>query len=96
MFNGLHAVIGYRTDAQAYDHIAAAAAKNIALGAGVVWSWINAVIDAPAYNLDHYYGINPVTGAKIWWGRPSSISVCGNTDDTVYTLDFLEGRPGCL
>jgi hypothetical protein len=95
VFNGLHSVMGYRTDAQAYDGVPPVAAKNIALGTSVVWSWLSAVINAPAYNPDHFYGFNPITGEKIWWGRPAAISQCEYTDENAYALNFL-GRPDCL
>lgn len=66
VFNGLHSVMGYRTDAPAYDGVPVTAAKNIALGTGAVWSWLSAVINAPTYNPDHFYGVHPINGAKVW------------------------------
>ncbi|KAH0561958.1 hypothetical protein GP486_003335 [Trichoglossum hirsutum] len=42
VFNGLHAVMGYRSDAQVFDNEIGAVGFRIGLGAGVVFAWLEA------------------------------------------------------
>lgn len=42
VFNGLHAVLGYRSNAQVYDDSMGSVGLLIGLGGGVVHSWLNA------------------------------------------------------
>jgi len=97
VFNGLHAVMGYRTEMWIDDGVTTAFGKNIARGGSVVGSWMSAVLSdqswyAPSKGntyVDGNRGINEPMG------RASSISVCGHTDDVVWDVENL-GRPGCL
>jgi hypothetical protein len=95
VFNGLHAAMGYRTMGQVVDWAPREAAKQIALGAGVVFAWMKAVNESPRYNPDNWYDISKIDGSYVWWGRAAAVTVCGHTDDNVYRRENL-GRPGCL
>lgn len=44
VFNGMHAVMGYRTLAQVYDNEMGTVGKNLALGASVVHGWMSAAL----------------------------------------------------
>jgi hypothetical protein len=94
IFNGLHAVMGFRTESYIEDGVTVPFAKAISQGVGVVPAWMNAALAAGVYNHgDTYKDDNRGLVEPI--GRPSSISVCGHTDDVVWDIENL-GRPGCL
>ena len=96
IFNGLHAVMGYRTEMWIADGATTPFAQKIARGFAVVPAWMSAVHNDMAYapspgNIykDGNRGINEPMG------RASTISVCGHTDDVVWNVANI-GRPGCL
>ena len=96
IFNGLHAVMGYRTEMWIADGATTPFAQSIARGFAVVPAWMSAVHNDMAYapsagNIykDGNRGINEPMG------RASTISVCGHTDDVVWDVSNV-GRPGCL
>jgi len=93
VFNGLHAVMGFRTEGLLGDGISAPFAKAIAQGVGVVPAWMNAAL--AQYKGAGTYEDGNRGGLVEPFGRPSSVSVCGHTDDVVWNLANL-GRPGCL
>lgn len=96
IFNGLHAVVGYRTEMWIADGATTPFAKDIARGFALVPAWMKAVHDDMVYapspgNI--YYDYNRKMNEPM--GRASSISVCGHTDDVVWNVANL-GRAGCL
>jgi hypothetical protein len=95
VFNGMHAVVGFRSEKLTNDGVTLPFAKVLAAGGGFVWSWLNTVNQSPYYNPNSAYGTNSQTGQKIWYGRPSAVVVCGHTDDTVLQRQDL-GRATCL
>ncbi|KAH7396074.1 hypothetical protein BKA64DRAFT_675251 [Cadophora sp. MPI-SDFR-AT-0126] len=95
VFNGLHAVVGFRSEKWTSDGVTLPFAQKLAVGGGFVWSWLNTVNQDSHYNPNSKYGTNSQTGQPIWYGRPSAVVVCGHTDDTVLQMDNL-GRPSCL
>lgn len=95
VFNGLHAVLGYRTAAWVDDNTPGAVAAAIGGGASVVPAWLKAVNEVPGYNPPWKIETDPVTHAFEWAGRPAAINVCGHADDTLFQRENL-GRPECL
>jgi hypothetical protein len=95
VFNGLHAVVGFRTQKWTSDGVTEPFAEKLAVGGGFVWSWLNTVNQSPYYNPNKVYDTNSQTGQPVWYGRPSAVVVCGHTDDTVLQMQDL-GRPNCL
>jgi hypothetical protein len=97
VFNGLHAVVGYRTEMWIADGVTTPFAKQIAQGVAVVAAWLNAAHGdsayAPSCPGNCYTDGN--RGFTEPMGRASTISVCGHTDDVVWDVENL-GRPGCL
>jgi hypothetical protein len=96
IFNGLHAIVGYRTEMWIADGATTPFARDIARGFAVVPAWMKAVHDDMVYapspgNI--YYDTNRKMNEPM--GRASSISVCGHTDDVVWNVRSL-GRAGCL
>ncbi|KAH6910220.1 hypothetical protein BKA70DRAFT_118756 [Coprinopsis sp. MPI-PUGE-AT-0042] len=94
VFNGLHAVLGYRTDMYISDNAAGTTAKAISMGAPVVGAWMKAVNEDglyrgnPTYFSNNAHKVQPL-------GRASAIFVCGHESDRVWQVENL-GRPGCL
>ncbi len=96
VFQGLHSVVGARTPMM-FDGGAVNFSTGIdmQLGTPMIWAWFN--------NLNSYESNagNPVTGEAAHCGnfppmdRPSTISVCGHENDTIYDLDPLPPA-GCL
>lgn len=95
VFNGLHAVLGYRTAAWVDDNTPGAVAAAIGGGASVVPAWLKVVNEVPGYNPPWKIETDAVTHAFEWAGRPAAINVCGHADDTLFQRENL-GRPGCL
>ncbi|MCJ1244061.1 hypothetical protein MMC30_001258 [Trapelia coarctata] len=96
IFNGLHAVVGYRTEMWIADGATTPFAKAIARGFPVVPAWMKAVHDdmiyAPSPGNIYYDGNRKINEPM---GRASSISVCGHTDDVVWQVANL-GKATCL
>jgi Family of unknown function (DUF6345) len=94
IFNGLHAILGYRTEAEFTDGSLPGFSKALALGASVVPAWLKVVHDLPIYNpsATYYDGNRDINEPE---GRPSAIHVCGHADDTLAQGEDI-GPPGCL
>jgi hypothetical protein len=94
IFQGIHAVVGYRTSMWIEDGITLAFAFSIGLGASVVSAWLNTVMSDDSYGPgivyldDHGRGWMPM-------GLPSAVVVDGHGDDTLYDLGSL-GPAYCL
>jgi len=96
VFQGLHSVVGARTPMM-FDSgtINFSTGLDMQLGTPVIWAWFN--------NLNSYESNagNPTTGEAAHCGnfppmdRPSTISVCGHENDSVFDLDPLPAA-GCL
>jgi len=99
IFNGLHAVMGYRTEMYINDGVTTPFAKAISKGVAVVPAWMSAVLNDKAwYSSSSKYTQTYFDGnrnIKEPFGRASSITVCGHTNDLVWNLENL-GRPGSL
>ncbi|KAH8659211.1 hypothetical protein BGZ60DRAFT_414819 [Tricladium varicosporioides] len=78
VFNGMHAVLGYRSDAAVYDNSMAAVGKSLAQGASVVHGWMNAAapggktsaVVACGHDDDNVYNIANIgkaTCLTIWY-----------------------------
>ncbi|TFK26279.1 hypothetical protein FA15DRAFT_693223 [Coprinopsis marcescibilis] len=94
VFNGLHAVVSYRTQMLIADRAAATTARSISLGVPVVTAWLEAVITDSEYRGGRSYFDTNVNRRQPY-GRPSAIFPCGHGDDRVWQVDNL-GRPNCL
>lgn len=93
IFNGLHAVMGFRTEGLLGDGMTVPFAKAIAQGVGVVPAWMSASLTQ--YRNAGTYEDGNRGGLVEPYGRGASVSVCGHTDDMVWDVGNL-GRPGCL
>jgi hypothetical protein len=99
IFNGLHAVVGYRTEMWIGDSVIPTFASKIAKGAPFVSTWLQAVHDdTPDYHTSWgadqlYHDGNRNIDEPM--GRPSAVFVCGHGYDTVLQTQNL-GRPRCL
>ena len=94
IFNGLHAVCGYRTEMWIDDDVTGAFGLYIGLGAPVVSAWLNEVASNDSYDDGvTYHDDNRNMDEPM--GRASAIAVCGHSDDIVSQVGSL-GRPGCL
>lgn len=94
IFNGLHAVIGYRTDMWINDGVTGPFGFFVGLGAALVPAWLNEVASNDSYDDgDTYHDGNRNMDEPM--GRASAVAVCGHSDDTANDLAPL-GRPGCL
>lgn len=47
IFNGLHAVVGFRSEKWTSDGVTLPFAQQVAIGGGFVWSWLNTVNQSP-------------------------------------------------
>jgi hypothetical protein len=96
IFNGLHAVMGYRTEMYINDGVTTPFAKAISRGVAVVPAWMSAVLNDKAwYSSSSKYTqtyLDGNRGIKEPFGRASTIAVCGHTNDVVWNLENL-GRP---
>jgi hypothetical protein len=95
VFNGLHAVVGYRTEMWIADTVMGPFGSAIGLGAAVVPTWLQTVHD----DTQNYVPVqtdneNP-NHIQEPYGRAAAIAVCGHEDDIVIDVENL-GRPGCL
>ncbi|EAU91900.1 hypothetical protein CC1G_04667 [Coprinopsis cinerea okayama7 len=94
VFNGLHAVLSYRTQMYIQDHATAEFGRSVALGVPVVEAWMKAVSGDRIYRgRKTYYSRN--AGRDQPFGRASAVFVCGHEGDRVWDREDL-GRPGCL
>ncbi|KAI9765209.1 MAG: hypothetical protein M1840_007701 [Geoglossum simile] len=94
IFNGLHAVLGYRTEAGFIDGSLPGFSRAMARGASVVPAWLKVVHELPVYNPSSMY-FDKNRDMDEPWGRPSAVNVCGHADDTLAQGDDI-GTPGCL
>ncbi len=94
IFQGIHAVAGYRTEMWINDGATSPFGFSIGFGAPVVSAWLNAVASDDAYDDGATYldGNRNITEPM---GRASAIAVCGHGDDTVNDLGSL-GPASCL
>lgn len=97
VFNGLHSVMGFRTEMWIDDGVTTPFGQAVGNGVSVVGAWMNAVLNdqtwyAPSTKNTYYDGNRKMDEPM---GRASSVSVCGHTDDVVWDVENL-GRPGCL
>jgi hypothetical protein len=81
IFDGLHAVVGYRTEMWIADGVTGPFGFAIGLGAPIVSTWINEVVTDSAYNPDATY-TDDNRNITEPMGRPSAVAVCGHSDDT--------------
>jgi hypothetical protein len=94
IFNGLHAVVGYRTEMWIDDDVAGPFGFFIGLGAPVVPAWLSEVAGNDSYDDgDTYHDGNRDIDEPM--GRASAVVVCGHTDDTAADVAPLP-RPSCL
>jgi len=98
VFNGLHAVVGYRTEMWIGDSVMPTFGRSISLGAPFVSSWLQIVHDDSADYVTKgkdqlYFDTNRQINEPM--GRPSAVVVCGHEGDTVLQIENL-GRPSCL
>ena len=93
VFDGIHVIAGFSTEAFTGDGIEEPVAHAIGLNAGIVMTWLTTVIRSSAY-----YPLQPYDDPN-WgtqdYGRPAAIFPCGHGDDTVFMSDNL-GKPNCL
>jgi hypothetical protein len=86
VFNGLHAVVGYRTEAFIDDGVFGPFGYQIGLGAAVVPAWLNVVISADCYQSNPMY----CDGNRLICeplGRPSVVVPEGHGDDAAWMTD---------
>jgi hypothetical protein len=88
VFNGLHAVVGYRTETYLNDGVFGQFGYNIGLGAAVVPAWLNAVVSADCFQDNPMY-CDPNRSIMEPLGRASAVVVDGHGDDTAYNIDPL-------
>ena len=94
IFNGLHAVVGYRTEMWIDDDVTGPFGFYIGLGAPVVSGWLGEVAGNDSYDDgDTYHDDNRNIDEPM--GRASAVAVCGHSDDTANDVASL-GRPNCL
>ncbi len=95
IFNGLHAVVGYRTEMWIADGVPGPFGFLVGLGAPVVSAWLNEVSSNSNYgsNDARYYDDNRMMKEPM--GRASAVAVCGHSDDTAFDIASL-GRANCL
>ena len=94
VFNGLRAVVGYRTEMIIEDGVEGPFGFQIGLGAAVVPTWLNVVISSDSYQSTPMYcdGNRHICEPK---GLASAIVVDGHHDDTVLDIGPLD-KATCL
>ena len=95
IFQGLHSVMGYRTDMWINDNVTSNFGLWVGLGAGVVPAWFLEVATNSLYGPNDLLYTDSNRGISEPLGRPSSVSVCGHVDDTAHEIAGLE-KPTCL
>jgi hypothetical protein len=93
VFNGVHVIAGFSTDANAGDGIENDVSFLIGIGAGVAMTWLNTINQAHKYNPLNTY-TDPNWGTQNY-GRPAAIFPCGHGDDTIFMREDI-GKPDCL
>lgn len=96
IFQGLHTVFGYRTVSYINDGAMYPFGVHMGYGWNLVSSWLNDTISCPGYYC--WFGSCPgdvMHGTWKPYGRPSTISVCGHENDSVYYTAGV-GPAGCL
>jgi hypothetical protein len=95
VFNGgLHAVVGFRTEAFIDDGVFAPFGSDIGSGVSVVGAWLQDVMARPDYQANYMY----CDGNRLICeplGRPSVVVPEGHGDDVAWDIDPL-GPPGVL
>ena len=94
IFNGLRAVVGYRTEMWINDHVTGKFGLYIGLGAGFVSAWLNDIASDDSYDSSMTYS-DGNRGITEPMGRASAVVVCGHSDDIVSQVGSL-GRASCL
>lgn len=94
IFNGLHAVVGYRTDMWINDRVTGRFGLFIGLGAPFVPTWLNDIASDDSYDDGTTYYDNN-RKIKEPMGRASAVTVCGHSDDIVSQVGSLD-RASCL
>jgi hypothetical protein len=92
IFNGLHAVVGYRTVMFIDDDVLGPFGFDIGSGASVVSAWLNEAITASSYQGDPGPKWCDCKHTNTWvpMGRPSAVVPDGHGDDTAaYDIDPL-------
>jgi Family of unknown function (DUF6345) len=96
IFRGMHSVVGYRTLMTICDQVTSLFGKCVGVGAPVVPSWFQAVLNNADYSSPNdIQDFND--NRKIYEprGRASSVSVCGHADDAATYVEGLQ-NPSCL
>ena len=95
IFNGIHAVLGYRTEMWIADSVMSTFGAFVALGAPVVPAWLSTVSgDTRDYGGSQlYFDGNRQMNEPM--GRASAILVTGHEGDRIVDVQGL-GRPGSL
>jgi hypothetical protein len=93
MFKGMHTVVGYRTVMWIDDGVGYPFGVNLRMGVPVISAWFNALNGASAYNPDATYQAR--CGNSPPMGRPSAVTVCGHSNDTIYNQENIPA-PSCL
>jgi len=89
VFNGLHAVVSYRTEMYIDDDVMGGFGFWIGLGASVVSAWLNEVVSNDSYqNNPMYHDDNRNIDEPM--GRASAVVVCDHSDDTVNEVGPLD------
>ena len=86
IFKGLHAVVGFRTEAFIDDGVPGPFGGDIGHGAAIVSAWIHEVLSSSAYQGDSMY-CDSNRHIMEPFGRPSAVVVDGHQDDTVTMTD---------
>lgn len=94
IFNGLRAVVGYRTEMWINDHVTGKFGLMIGLGAAFVPAWLNDISADDSYDPSQTY-LDDNRGIREPYGRASAVVVCGHSDDIVSQVGSL-GRASCL
>ena len=88
VFQGMHSVVGYRTEMFINDGVTTDFGMSVGLGAPVVSSWYNAIAADSYYQSAMTYN-DSNTDTLEPYGRASSVSVCDHADDTAEDLDGI-------
>lgn len=96
VFNGMHAVLGYRTEMWINDRVTGGFGVAVGFGAAVVPAWLQHVQadDDYHHNPEDMY-LDGNRGFNEPMGRASAVNVYGHSDDTMHNLNNL-GRPSTL
>lgn len=95
IFHGLHSVVGYRTEMYIGDEVTTNFGLWLGLGAAVVPAWFLELATNSLYGGSDAVYLDTNRNIDEPLGRPSSVSVCGHTDDTANDVAGL-GDPKCL